>query len=145
MFMPAHSREQGSLAHGSQGSWPHSQGKPHQGYGWGMHQAILAEEGILKSSIQSPCPMSCWMSDYLRMHHFIPTQQLPGLAEKSQESAVVCFTLPWQLRWAGTRLPRILLPLWFQEKLGQKRNLHGMWKTEVKQQRSLPGVSHDRM
>lgn len=35
---------------------------------------------------------------------------------------------------AGTRLPRILLPVWFQEKLGQKRNLHGMWKTEVKQQ-----------
>lgn len=57
VFMPAHSREKGSLAHGSQGLWPPSQGKPHQGYGWGMCQAILAEEGILTSSSNhlAPC------------------------------------------------------------------------------------------
>lgn len=46
-------------------------------------------------------------------------------------------------RAAGTRLPRIPFPVWFHEKLGQKRNLHGMWKVQVKLQLSLSEVSHD--
>lgn len=54
VFIPALSREKGILAKGSQELWPHSQGQPHQGMGGGMHQAILAEEDILKSSIQLP-------------------------------------------------------------------------------------------
>lgn len=56
-----------------------------------------------------------------------------------------CFTLLCQLRWAGTRLPRISFTECFQEKLDQKRNLHGMRKTKVKQQLSLPEVSHDKV
>lgn len=71
MFMPAHSREKGSLSHGSQGLWPPSQGKPPQGYGWGMRQAILAEEGILTSSVQSPRPhvmLDIWLFTYAPPH-----------------------------------------------------------------------------
>lgn len=105
MFIPALPREKGILAKGSQELWPHSQGQPRQGMGRGMHQAIFAEEDILKSSIQLPL-LQChaqqvdfWLFTYAPPHS---STAVTNVAERNilqEHNSVFHSAVPRQVSW----------------------------------------------
>ena len=117
--------------------------------GWADASSYLSWRRYLKiTHATTPAPMSCSMGRLLII--YVCTTSLQHSShwcgwQKDHTRVRQCFMLLYQLRWAGTRLPRISFTAWFQEKLDQKRNLHGMRKTKVKQQLSLPEVSHDKV